>query len=89
MSKHFHTGRKGWAQPQLDTLKGIIVIGDKANQEEDTGASISAGNGMTLADSHFPSSWCFKGWPVVTRERALFNGVQWRWFLIKDREVET
>lgn len=55
MSKHFHTEREGervW--PQLDTLKAIIVIRDKANQGGDTGASISAGNEMTLADSHFP-----------------------------------
>lgn len=37
--------------PQLDPLKTIIVIRDKANQGRDTGASISAGNGTSLASS--------------------------------------
>lgn len=56
MSKHFGAEREGRTQPQLDTLKAIIVIRDKANQGGDTGASISAaGNGNDAASlSHFP-----------------------------------
>lgn len=62
MSKHFRTGREGRARPQLDTLKAIIVIRDKANQGGDTGAYISAGNGKTLPGSAISSgSECYKG----------------------------
>lgn len=57
MSKHFHIEREGWAQPQLATLKAIIVIQDKANQGGDPGAYISAGNGTTLPGSAISSGW--------------------------------
>lgn len=69
MSKHFRAEREGEARPQLDTLKAIIVIWDKANQGGDMGASISAGNRMTLSlagSPISPGSWCYKGCPAVT-----------------------
>lgn len=57
MSKHFYAVREGWVQPQLGTLKAMIVIQDKANQGGDTGAYILAGNGTTLPGSTISLGW--------------------------------